>query len=343
MSLEDPTSIETLPRAPGPVQRRTGLHDVKLPQLAAFGKFFGGERRTVIEEDPDMPWHERLVIRCARLGGPAVQRLVLAFVGMLVFVLCAMAVRYAFGYDAVVPAFVARDSRILHSNESPLAYLWLHDKPDSAVSAHVVSARATMGLAVARFVLVGTAADDTAPARDLECERLSARELAARTAYIDLMSRAEQFLAEAGNGSSCVCAPQLGSNANYIAFRNDAALGSRVMHIFNPVDATLDAYEQLDAERLAQLGVGLARATTNQDYRYNAQRGTYILLRRLELSITGVDLACVRERIGVKASAALQAEECLDLLRGIDVRERARRQLKRGVLLNAAALAHQDL
>lgn len=345
-SLEDPRSIEGLPPVPsaaGP--QRRALRDVSLPDLGAFKGYFKLKQRKLIDDDPDAPWHERLVIRCAHLSQGPLRNVALSLAGLCVFVICAVTVRYLLGYDAVVPVFVASDLRALHAPESPLAYAWLDGRADNNVGSHVTSARAKLGInaaAAARLVLVGANVDDSAPARNIACDAQSARDFAHRQAYVDLMSRAEQFLAEAKDGASCVCAAQLGSSVNYIAFRSEA-LGEQVMHMFNPTDSSLEPFEQLDAERLAQLGVPLTRSTANQDYRYNKARGSYVVLRRLELSIVGVDAMCVRQRITVKQRSALQAEECLDLLRGIDVRDRARRQWQRGVLLNADQFASKDL
>lgn len=340
MSLEDPDSLAGLPKAPvapavPPQQVRQRLHQVQLGNLLAFTPLID-KKHTLIEEFPDMPWQERVVIRCARFNQVWLRNAMLALGALLLFVLLAMPLRYLFGYADVMPTFVATDLRQVHSPRSPLAYVWLDGIADAHVAEHVIDAR--RGSNSSLLVLVGSRAKESVTTRAATCN-----ELLAQQAHLPLMATAETYLRKAGR-SNCVCAPQLGSDVAYIAFRGSAAGaadgGGAVVHMFNPVDSSAEAYESLDADRLVQLGIGLSRVeAANQNYRYNVARGNYTLLRRTTLSVVGIDVTCQRNRVGLTSALALDAEECLDLLRGVDVRERARRQHERGVTLNAELFA----
>jgi hypothetical protein len=319
------------------------LHRVQLADLSAFAPLLDS-KQTLIEEDEDMRWHERAVIRCARLNRKWLRNTLLALAALVLFVLLAMPLRYLFGYAEVVPPFIVSDARHVHSPRSPLAYLWLHGAADAHVSEHVIDAR--RGTNSSLLVLVGSRATDTVAARAATCN-----ELLSQQAHVGLMVAAEKYLQKAGR-RNCVCAPQLGSDVAYIALRSNGKAGTAegeaagksgtIVHLFNPSDSSADAYEALDAERLVQLDVGLSRVEgANQNYRYNVARGNYTLLRRTKLSIVGIDSGCERSRVGLSGALALDAEECLDLLRGVDVRERARRQFQVGVTLNAALFAQQ--
>lgn len=350
MSLEDPASLAGLPKTPvpdaAPSQMRQRLHRVQLADLRAFGPLLDANQ-TLIEEDEDMRWHERAVIRCARLNRKWLRNTLLALAALVLFVLLAMPLRYLFGYSEVVPPFIVSDARHVHSPRSPLAYLWLHGVADAHVAEHVIDAR--RGTNSSLLVLVGGKVSDAVAARIATCN-----ELLSQQAHVGLMAAAEKYLQKAGR-TNCVCAPQLGSDVAYIALRSSAAGSSKtaakgevaeesgtIVHMFNPSDSSADAYDALDAERLVQLDVGLRRVEgANQNYRYNVARGNYTLLRRTKLSIVGIDSGCERNRVGLSGALALDAEECLDLLRGIDVRERARRQFQVGVTLNAALFAQQ--
>jgi len=326
MSLEDPRSINALPPAEPP-RSNSALHRVRMIDISAF-KVLVDEPRALVELDDDMPWHERLIIRAQHMNRFLLPKLLVAFAVLIVFIVLVAPVRYLLGYSTVVPPLVTAELRDVHSPKSPLAYSWLNGVADPTVGEHVIVAR--RGFADARLALVASTVDDSAPAHRLTCAELTTHDLAARQALVDLIALAEQYLAKTPH-LNCVCAPQLGTDRSYMVFRQVAGF----FHMFNPVDSTADEYETLDGDRLAQLGVGLTQITTNQNYRYNVARGNFTVLRRLHLSIVGVDAACLRNRLAVKDHLALDAEECLDLLRGVDVRERARRQFERGVIFNS--------
>lgn len=345
MSLEDPASLVGLPKTvvpdTGPSQLRQRLSRVQLADLSAFAPLLDN-KQTLMEEDESMRWHERAVICCARLSQKWLRSTLLALAGLMLFVFLAMPLRYLFGYTEIVPPFIIRDARHVHSPRSPLAYAWLHDAADAHVAEHVIDAR--HGTSSSLLVLVGSKAVETGVVRTVSCNELLSQQL-----HVGLMAAAEKYLQKA-NHTNCVCAPQLGSDVAYIALRSrgdgkaDEAVeeSSSIVHMFNPLDSSADAYEALDADRLVQLGVGLRRLEgANQNYRYNVARGTYTLLRRTKLSIVGIDSACERSRVGLSGALTIDAEECLDLLRGVDVRERARRQFRVGVTINAALFDQQ--
>ena len=333
MSLEDPATIKNTQPVP------TGVR-LRLPHLHGFK--FSLPTITFEAEDPDASWREKLITRGAKLARIVLHHLPRALAALTVFFTTLWLGQYLFGYGQT--SAVVETARHLYPPSSPLAYKWLDELADSSVAQHVIDARA--GKQVGLLVLVAATKDDSAPASDVPCRKMFSTNDQVQNFYAALMDDAEQFLAGT-NHTLCVCAPQLGRNVRYMAFRadsrttNDRAKGSlseagggSVLHLFNPVDSTADAYDSLDDTQLASLGVGLKVSVESQDYRYNRARGNYSLLRRTKLSIVGVDRACHRERIGLFDQLAVAAEECLDLLRGIDVRERASRQAKLGVILN---------
>ena len=340
MSLEDPPTLAELPSAPTQLRQRSPMYQLTSPVSVSLGHILGRDRSTLIEVDDDAPWYERLVVRCARINRVWMRNIIITLVALLVLVLVAMPVRYLFGYSDVVPAFVATDLRELQSPRSPLAYTWLRGVADAQISEHVIDAR--RGTNSSQLVLVSATIgdNDLVVVPPVTCEQLLSKH-----AYANLIASAEKYLFKAGR-SNCVCGPQLGADVAYIAFRGDgdarhSALEGMVVHMFNPVDDTADAYEALDADRLVQLRVGLQRVESSQNYRYNAARGNFTVLRRTVLSIVGVDSACQRNRVGLKAAMAADASECLDMLRGMDVRARARQQHKLGVSLNAEYFGHK--
>jgi hypothetical protein len=108
-----------------------------------------------------------------------------------------------------------------------------------------------------------------------------------------------------------------------------------VTHFFNIDDVQMESYDKLDAEKLKQSGIGLQITTEDQNYRYNASRGAFKLIRRTSVRITYKDAQCISRAARFDGAIALCAQECLDLMRGIDVRERARLQFRQNVTLNA--------
>lgn len=330
MSLEDPPTVTALPAtASAQVRLRRSAYPGRIAHMLTFAPVID-EKHTVMEEDPDMSWHERLVIRCARLNKAWLSNVLLVLGTLLLVVVLVMPVRYLLGYREVVPAFVISDMREVHSLSSPSAYIWLNNKPDARVSQHVIEARA--GGNSSLLVLVGSGGGDEPVPRSLSCQ-----EMVSQHAHVELLAASTRHLQrQSTDKAHAVCGPQLGFAIQYIGFR-DAGESAPIVHMFSPLDDAAATYDALDADRLERLGVGLNTVSANQNYRYNAARGTFTLLRRTKLSIVGTDATCQRNRVGLKGSAAVDAEECLDLLRGIDVARRARMQFDAGVILNSAA------
>jgi hypothetical protein len=285
-------------------------------------------------------WWAKLLAFVAKLFNALIMHLHYVLAALLVLLLY----YWLFGNDK---AAVVETARHMHPPTSPLAYKWLANNRDTSVSQHVIDARA--GKSMGLIVLVPRHRQDAVVSGDVKCSTMFSTNESVQNFYTELMIDAEEFLRGA-NHTACVCAPQLGRHVKYMAFRADAhttapsaneVLGessddnnNRILHLFNPIDSSADAYETLNDADLVALGVGLKVTIESQDYRYNEARGTYSVLRRTKLSIVGVDKACHRERIGLMNQLAVSAEECLDLLRGVDVRERAARQEKLGVILN---------
>jgi hypothetical protein len=112
---------------------------------------------------------------------------------------------------------------------------------------------------------------------------------------------------------------------------------SRVLHAIEVVDTDEEAYDRLDVAAFDEQGVQLAIVYENQDYRFNHPRGTFAVLRRATLQLSYRDTHCHIVTLRLAGEAAFCAQQCLDLMNGIDVRERARRQWQNsGVQLNAS-------
>ena len=107
-----------------------------------------------------------------------------------------------------------------------------------------------------------------------------------------------------------------------------------VVHMFNPSDEHEDIYDALDAAQMKERNIGLEISLESQNYRYNETRGVFNVLRRTRIRAAYQDEECRWLRPWISGAAAICVQECFDLMRGIDVRERARMQYKNGVLLN---------
>jgi hypothetical protein len=114
---------------------------------------------------------------------------------------------------------------------------------------------------------------------------------------------------------------------------------SIIIHMFNPIDEQEEMYDTLDAEQMKELNIGLNFSAEHQDYRYNVSRGHYTLLRRTRMRISYQNEECRRLRPWINGGPVLCMQECFDLMRGIDVRERARMQFAKGVILNQQQFA----
>lgn len=342
MSLEDPLSLQYLPKgapiATTAARPRHTLKSLSFRDVPAFGNLLAPPPAP-IEEDEMMSLRERLTVRCNNVLRKYLRKVLLSLLCLLATLFVVGVGRFIFGYEQLVPHFVTADMRDMHSAYSPNAYVWLGDRRDDKVAEHVVAARKSSPAAGELVLVAGALEVDLWPATAVTC-----RELLAAHLHSALMIKAQSYLSRART-VNCVCAPQFGSNVSYVAFRRSAADSDgdnnndsaqhAIVHMFNPVDSTADEYEQLDADRFVNLGVGLViEQQANQDYRYNRKRGTFALLRRTKLSLVGVDATCERNRVAISGAMVFEAHECLDLLRGVDVRERARRQFARGVKLN---------
>lgn len=107
-----------------------------------------------------------------------------------------------------------------------------------------------------------------------------------------------------------------------------------IISMFNVIDKHAEAYDALDVDKFVKDEIGLKKVGENQDYRYNASRGTFWLLRRSKLRIVFDDKFCDSNVMNVDGLLAIQMQSCLDLIRGIDVRDRARMQHQKGVIFN---------
>ena len=255
-------------------------------------------------------------------------------------------------------------------NKHTDAYRWLDNARDALLNDSLLAARHERRWNLGRAIVVA-GASLVEPDREsvvVPCAQFyyGASESQLQE-YRSLVNAAHDFL-EANDGHvPCVCAPQLGASVRYMAIyaakkggaaeqkgggaaerdNDDIAAQldeldhddkpSRIVHAIELVDHDREAYDALDTATLEQRKIPLAIVHANQNYRYNEPRGTFALLRRTKLRITLRDSRCHSVTLRLTGELAQCAQECLDLMDGVDVRERARRQWKNaGIQLNAS-------
>lgn len=310
-------------------------------------------------ETVDLPWYKRYMIKCGELVLFLVDSWCEVLALLVVVALLSIAFTYVFGSHVDEDQLRAAGV-IVDALDSPRAYRWLDNQPDSNVSELAVAMRAARFDRSDVLVLVPHTANAVPPAENAVCSTLfsTSADLTQRERYADLIANSERFLLGNQNvtgptraDTSCVCSPLLGHTLRYIGLlhrRTEQADAEhaghekrsvdaryRVEHFFNPVDSLAEAYDALDAAALDEAGVGLATTVETLDYWWNRARGNFTLLRRKTVRFSGYTSACVEESAVVRGATAFCVQRCFDLLGGIDVRGRARRQAAAGVQLNS--------
>lgn len=239
------------------------------------------------------------------------------------------------------------------SAASSEAYAVQRENVSGVVAEHVVRAREA--IVESRFmVLLPDTVCDAAALPPMQCADFSALPSALATPrqkeILRMQYAATRFLTS--SRASCVCGPELGYPYRYVGVRmlldglpTTLADGS-VLHMFNPVDLYADLYATLDASAMKRRFIGLAVDEASQDYRYNASRGTFKLVLPTQVHVEYENRECRAalltntEREHVQRGYCIR--QCLDMLDGVDVRERARRQAALGVVLNKAYFANES-
>lgn len=248
-----------------------------------------------------------------------------------------------FGYANVLDETTLRASSFYGELASHTgAYVWLGGQKDAAIGAHVFAARRNFSLAVSRrLALVASSFDDSRlVAQAFDCTDLFSASADVRARLLDPMESAETLLADAP-ALGCTCAPMFATNARLLSFSvpsNGAASdhNETVVHALDVRDELEHVYDLLDAAALAAADVKLAVTNESQNERYNEPRGSFALIRRARLRLHFSDRYCHIQTVWLSNEMAVCAQRCLDLMRGIDVRERARMQWRLGIRLNEA-------
>lgn len=236
----------------------------------------------------------------------------------------------------------------------PRAYNWYGDARDTAVTPSVVAARRSINESHL-LTLVSNHSEDRMPASVINCGDMLSLEPDTALFYNQLLYDIEKYLAaNSHRGPECACAPMLGRPVRLLAFLQQRGAAEEEQlermasttnapysftYLLNPEDVYAHQYNELDGNFFSSIGVGMTVEQDSQDYRYNSPRGTYDVLRRSKLTLQVTDKKCDKQRVTIRAPLAVCAARCVDLMNGIDVRERARLQFAKGVKLNKEALA----
>lgn len=249
------------------------------------------------------------------------------------------------------------------------AYTWFLNRSDERVHERVLEKRITHFRNMSWLQLVSETIDDSNYACvNTTIERVLPLTATGRVELAWLYSLTEHLIMHASNTHSerqiehyCACGAQFGVLLRHLAIytgpqeeeieekkQNDSNTtkahevfhttdaDTPVLHLFNMYDHTEAAYDELDATQLRDAGQGLVLLYENQDERYNDGRGEFAVVRRTKLKLTAHDVLWHRDVIHLSGPLAICAQRCLDLMRGIDVRARARMQWERsGVRANS--------
>jgi hypothetical protein len=303
--------------------------------------------------DSDDKWYVRLVallgrrFKRMRWQQKAMLSVSVSLAALLVYwLVCRLA-----GFDGLDMASVRATSLYGQLPEHVEAYRWLNENErDPLVSDHVITARQSLAQTT-QLVLVGSRTDEKQHvALAVDCKQIFSTKRNASEYYDALLGHTAEYL-EANAGSvSCACGPMFGYTTRHLAIylrgahkqeaMHDEQDGRKeaVLHLLNVTDELEAAYDELNVAVLTQNNVNITVVREHQNERYNEARGEYAVIRRTRLRLEGQDTLCHRQTIRLWSELAVCAQRCLDLMRGIDVRERARMQWEAAsVRLNVAA------
>lgn len=237
---------------------------------------------------------------------------------------------YKYGGGGVDASVVENSAHYEPSLHSPTLYRWLENQADDNVSLSVIEARATIPREQL-LTLVGSRANDNVPSVPTKCADFFSTDRLTSSFYIELLNDIEVYL-HAALHNTCACAPMVGKRVRYMAF----VTRGKIVSLINPVDDHAAEYDALNADFFSLRHIDFTFTNESQNERYNVPRGTHALVRRKKVPIHYIDKECRRQGLAVEAELAICAQRCFDMMRGIDVRERARMQYERGVALNSA-------
>ncbi len=221
------------------------------------------------------------------------------------------------------------------------AYNLHSDNVEGIVSATAIKARANF-IDAKYVVLVPESTCDAASLPVLNCADFSAlpsAKLTSRQAEILRMQYVAARVLASNKALPCVCGPMLGFPYRYIGVSvvdKSAASEMSVLHMFNPSLESAELYDQLNAKELKAQNIGLKVRKLSQDWRYNVSRGSFDVILQTSLAIDYDDKDCrqLRYKETQFSDRTSCLQQCIDLVNGIDVRERARMQYKSGIMFN---------
>jgi len=312
------------------------------------------------DETQNAPRMERWLVYAARATELALENV--CVLCALASALVALALLYSMLFGARVSETELRASQhYAPPRDAVDSYQWIGNEPDGAVAEHVYKLREEFFVRADLLRLVPRSAGrHESRAVQAQCNAGFSRNRQVREKSAELLGEAERFLAYNAAAAAkaaharCVCAPLLGRTENHLAIfqaggtsSNDSVAkhltdhgmmvavdGGHVAHFFNPVDMHASEYESLNGPALDRANVPLVYSNETLDYRYNEARGEFTLVRRARVRFSGETTACRDETVTVRGDLAICVQRCFDLLAGIDVRERARRQAAYGIRLN---------
>lgn len=273
--------------------------------------------------------YERVIVRLGRLALQWRARMCGVVCSCIFLFIVYCVALHMSGGTTIDHAVIQNSAYYKESLHNASLYSWLNDVQDTNVSASAIQARREFARADL-LPLVASTVNDSVVAPTMKCVDLLSIDPATARFYNDLLFDTAEFLA---NSSTCACAPMFGKSVRYMAFTGTKQATS-IQHAINPIDTHADEYDALDANFFAENHIDLLIHEENDDYRYNAPRGHLAVIRRNKVVISLLDKECRRQKLRVTSHLAVCAQRCFDMLRGIDVRERARMQYLRGVTLN---------
>lgn len=287
----------------------------------------------------DEKWYVRLLAALARRKSKMKARDWLIACGATfgLFLLYAL-VCILLGYGNVVDeATLSASSFYGELPSHTAAYVWVGGQRDAQISRHVFDARRNFSLDVSRHIaLVASSFDDSrGVAHAVECSDTLSANSSLRTELLEAMAHSEALLKEPG-APPCTCAPVFGYDLQQLAFAapTAGADGDAFVHAFGIHDKLSSAYDALDSAALGVAEIKLAVTNESQNERYNQARGSFAVIRRARLRLSFADRHCHSQTLWLANELAVCAQRCLDLMRGVDVRERARMQWRLGIRLN---------
>lgn len=305
-------------------------------------------------------WRRKPAMYCARCGAFFFMRWRRCLLVSLVLGFCAALYMYSVVTSGELepdPALVLKSTHYVLPPTDPSLFRWYGGVADANVSQSVVDARHGMSLSK---LLVLNPEYDIVPRKSIKVKCSDLLSLDAGVSHVEVIHDMTQFAAtnvDEESQSMCTCAPLFGKDLAYLivaskrsalsnpeqveaAHKADGVLNERDIyfeHILNPEDAHQLAYDTLNGLALEEAGIDLKVTEETDNHRYNAPKGVYLLIRRKKIVLSLLDRVCHHERLTLSGPVALCVQYCLDVIRGITVRERALMQHRSGVRLNEAA------